>query len=157
MIREELSAEEAQHISSLGENRLRKRPDILLFPAEGKCIIIELKNPNVNISDCLTEINRYASLIFGFSKAVFQIRTFYGYLVGENIDSDDVRDQDSDFREAPSFGYLFRPNKPIVSKFSKLPGEGSLYTEVISYRSLLERAKVRNQVFIDKLLGKQEA
>jgi hypothetical protein len=156
LLREELTAEEAQHLGSLGENRLIKRPDILLFPAEGKCIIIELKNPKVNLSDCLTEINRYASLIFGFSKSKFQIRTFYGYLIGESIDSDDVRDQDSDFREAPSFGYLFRPNKPIVSKYSQIPGEGSLYTEVVSYLSLLKRAKVRNQVFIERLLGKNE-
>lgn len=154
--REDLTPEEIEHIESLDEKRFDKRPDILLFPEEGKCIIIELKNPKENISDHLTEITRYASLIFGFAKPKFDVRTFYGYLIGQAIDPDDVREQDSDFREAPKFGYLFRNNKPVVSKFSHLSGEGALYTEVIGYRALLERAKVRNKMFIEKLIGTQK-
>ena len=31
--------------------------------------------------------------------------------------------------------------------------EGNIYTEVIKYSTLLERARFRNQIFIDKLLN----
>lgn len=42
LFREEVSEEEERYLSSLGENRRIKRPDILLFPSERKCIIVEL-------------------------------------------------------------------------------------------------------------------
>jgi len=153
LLRDSLSDEEMKHLTSLNENRLTKRPDILLFPEEGKCIIIELKNPQVNVSDHLTELNRYAGLIYGLQKPEFGIRTFYGYLIGEGIDSIDVRTQDSDFIDAPSLHYLYRPHKRVFNPFSKLSGDGDIYTEVMSYRALLERAKVRNRMFIDCLMG----
>ena len=149
IIKEKLSPEEERYRLSLDEDRLKKRPDILLFPDEGKCIIIELKNPEVNISVYLTQINRYASLIRNLSKDEIQFSTFYGYLLGEKIDSDDVRDYDADFKHAYNFDYVFRPSKAIAGKFGRSDGE--LYTEVIKYSTLLKRAKRRNEIFIKKL------
>lgn len=142
------SEEEEIYLHSLGEDRTIKRPDVLLFPEEGKCIIIEFKNPDVNVAKHLTQINMYAGLVLQFSSDKFPINTFYGYLIGENILSREVRLYDGDFREASKFDFLFRPMKVI-------PGEnrpdGALYTEVIKYSTLLKRACARNDIFIKKL------
>lgn len=149
LLRENLTDEEEKFRVSLNENRFSKRPDILLFPDEGKCLIIEFKNPDVNVSSHLSQINNYASLIWNFSSPQFQFNTFYGYLIGEKVNSFDVRSHDGDFKEAYQFDYLFRNQKVIPGLFVK--GDASLYTEVIKYSTLYERAKRRNNIFIKKL------
>lgn len=152
--KEEFSEEELEAVVALGEDRREKRPDILLFPDEGKCIIIEFKNPNVNVSDHLTQVNKYASLLMNYSTDDFKIDTYYAYLIGEAIDGNDVQDHDSDFEYAYHFDYLYRPAKKVRGKFGK--SDGSIYTEVIKYSTLLKRAKLRNQIFIDALLKPKE-
>jgi hypothetical protein len=149
LLRENLTPEEEEFRLSLNENRYAKRPDILLFPDEGKCIIIEFKNPEVNVSEHLTQINNYASLIWNFAKPAFRFEMFYGYLIGEKMNANDVRAHDGDFKEAYHFDYLFRPNKLIPGLFTK--GDAALYTEVIKYSTLLKRANRRNEIFIKKL------
>lgn len=94
--KDEFSEEELEAVVALGEDRREKRPDILLFPDEGKCVIIEFKNPNVNVSDHLTQVNKYASLLLNYSEDDFKIDTYYAYLIGEAIDGNDVQDHDSD-------------------------------------------------------------
>ncbi|GGZ32401.1 hypothetical protein GCM10007049_27340 [Echinicola pacifica] len=151
IIREDLSAEEKHFITSIGEKRLDKRPDILLFPQEEKCIIIEFKNPDVSVSQHLNQINNYATLLRNFSKPEMKLTTFYGYLIGEKIEPNDVRAYDADFKNAYNFDYLFRPSKTIAGMFSNEGKDGSLYTEVVKYSTLLDRAKNRNNIFIKKL------
>jgi hypothetical protein len=151
LIKEQLTAEERAFVTNLNLDKLGRRPDVLLFPQEGKCIIIEYKAPKTNVAEHLMEINNYATLILNFAKPEFKIDTFFGYLVGEAIDPDEVRSCDSDFRFSYQFDYLFRPAKSIFNKFTERPG--SLYTEVIKYSTLLERAKNRNSIFIEKLLN----
>lgn len=149
LLREDLTEEEEIFRTSLNENRYSKRPDILLFPEEGKCLIIEFKNPDVNVSDHLNQINNYASLIWNFSNPQFKFETFYGYLIGEKINTHDVRFHDGDFKEAYQFDYLFRSNKIIPGLFVK--SDASIYTEVIKYSTLYDRAKRRNDIFIKKI------
>lgn len=149
IIKEVLTDEEQEYRKKQGGDARLKRTDILLFPAEAKCIIIELKAPGENVSEHLNQINRYASLINNLSIDTLKFTTFYGYLIGESIDPDDVIDNDSDFIDAPNLGYIYRPFKRIVGKFGRV--DGSLYTEIIKYSTLLERAKQRNRIFIDKL------
>lgn len=149
IFKEDFTINEEEYIKSLGENRLKKKPDILLFPSEGKCIIIEFKNPEVNVGLHLNQINRYASLIRNFSINDLQIDTFYGYLIGEGIIPQEVRSFDGDFKESYKFDYLFRPSKTIPGESNR--SDGSLYTEVIKYTTLLERAILRNNIFINKL------
>lgn len=151
LLREALTEEEKEFRFSLGEDRYAKRPDILLFPDEEKCVIIEFKNPDVNISEHLTQINNYSALIRNFAKPEFPFTTFYGYLIGEGIDNLTVRAHDADFKVAYHFDYLFRPSKAVPSFFTTDKSDGSLYTEVIRYSTLLERAIRRNDIFISKL------
>ena len=153
LLKEELSEDEQRYRQSVQEDRYKKRTDILLFPQEGKCIIIELKNPNVNPATQLNQISRYAALIHNLAKEEFNFTTFYGYLIGEQIDPWDVQDHDSAFLEDPHFDFLYRPAKPISSRpFNPRP-PASLYTEVIKYSTVLKRAQLRNQIFVEKLLG----
>lgn len=154
LLRTDLSEEEKEYRKSLTEDRYQKRPDILLFPEEGKCLIIEFKNPNQNVSDYLNQISSYAALIWNFANPKFEFNAFYGYLIGEKINAHDVRSRDSDFHEAYHFDYLYRPNKPVPGFFSKEGKDAHIYTEVIKYSTLCKRAKRRNQIFIDKLRNK---
>jgi len=101
------------------------------------------------ISEHLNQLNMYASLINNLSQNKYKFNTFYGYLISENIDIDDIEDKDSDFKEAWNFNYMFRPYKRITGKFGRK--DGSLYTEVIKYSTLLKRARKRNEIFISKL------
>jgi len=144
------SIEEEKYLTSLGENRKIKRPDVLLFPEEGKCIIIEFKSPDVNASEHLTQIDLYANLILNYSEDRFHITTFYGYLIGENIEQRDVLGRVSRYEHSYQFDYLFRPSEK-VNGFDGRPN-GSIYTEILKYSTLLERARSRNKIFIDKLL-----
>lgn len=155
IFKKEFSVEEERYLHSLKENRTTKKPDVLLFPEEGKCIIIEFKNTNVNVSNYLHQINRYAYLIRNFSEEQFHLETFYGYLIGESIEPRDVRSCDGNFIEAYHLDYLFRPRESIVGEDGRR--DGSLYTEVIKYSTLLARSKRRNEIFIEKLTGTKKA
>lgn len=149
LFKDEFTTEEEKYIRSLGENRKNKKPDVLLFPEEGKCIIIEFKAPDVNVSDHLTQIDKYAGLIRNFTNDKFKITTFYGYLLGESIEPRDVLSAVSSYEESYQFDYLFRPSTKVVGFDGR--SNGSIYTEVIKYTTLLKRAKQRNRIFIEKL------
>lgn len=128
-----------------------KKPDILLLPSEGKCIIIEFKAPDVEVSKHLDQITDYAGLIREYARDGVEIRQFYGYLIGENINNEDIRRKQPAFQEAVSMGYLFRPYLPVLTFKRRKNDYGSLYTEIISYSALLLRAQARNQIFMEKL------
>jgi len=147
------SEEEKRYLNSLGEKRLTKRPDVLLFPEEGKCIIVEFKAPDVNVSEYLTQIDFYANLIRNYTNEEFQITTFYGYLIGESIEDRDVRGRVSRFEHSYHFDYWFRPAENVIGFDGR--SNGSIYTEVLKYSTLLERAQLRNKIFIDKLDGRK--
>lgn len=151
----ELSKEELEFKNSLGENRYAKRPDIILFPQESKCIIVELKDPDKNPSDYIPQIQNYASLIRNFSKDKFEFDTFYGYLLGENMNYLDLKSKHPHFKNAYHFDYYFSPHTPVPAFFGKRKDiEGSIYMEAIKYSTLLDKASQRNKVFIDKLTTK---
>lgn len=149
---EDLTPEELNFKNSLKEDRYGKRPDILLFPKEGKCVIIELKSTEAKVSDYINQIQNYATLIRNFSTDDFEFTTFYGYLFGEQIDTFDVRSKDSDFKEATFFDYVYRPAKSVSGFFRHRKNQdGTMYMEIMKYSTLLERAQNRNNVFIEKL------
>lgn len=145
----DMEEEEKEYKYKNNKDAGERRPDVLLFPKEGKCIIIEFKAPDVDVSNHLNQINRYARLINNLSSNKIIINTYYGYLIGESIDIDEVQDADSDFISSANFNYIYRPYKKITGKFGR--ENGALYTEIIKYSTLLERAQLRNQIFIDKL------
>jgi len=126
---------------------LTRKPDVLLFPEEGKCIIIEFKRPGTDVTDHLNQIDKYATYIRNFTKEELQIKAFYGYLIGEEIDGIDI--SVGAWEESYNFNYWFRPSQRV----RHIDGieHGSIYTEVIKYSTLLKRAQKRNEIFINKL------
>lgn len=127
-----------------------KRPDVLLFPEEGKCIILEFKAPDVDVSKHIHQIKQYASMIHHLCDESFRFNAFYGYLIGENIDPYSVMEADSYFRESQALGYMVNPHYPLPRFFDREPG--SLYLEVIKFSDLLKRATLRSKIFTDKIL-----
>lgn len=156
LIKENLTQEEQIYKNRLMYEDKKKdvgieRPDIFLYPDEGKCIIVEFKAPDVDVSQHLGQINRYATIINNLSDERFNIHAFYGYLIGENINYENISDTDVYFKNAPHLNYIYRPNYPIKGKFNRV--EGDLYTEIIKYSDILKRAKLRNKIFLEKLHG----
>ncbi|WP_426669451.1 ATP-binding protein [Mucilaginibacter sp. McL0603] len=149
VFKDKFTEEEDRYLTSLGENRKLKRPDILLFPEEGKCIIIEFKTPDTNISEHLTQIDSYANLIRNYSEDEFQIIQFYGYLIGESIEPRDVLGRVSSYEHSYQFDYLFRPATKVIGFDGRT--DGAIYSEVIKYSTLLKRAQQRNRIFLSKL------
>lgn len=155
IFKEDFDKEEQRYLTSLGEDRTKLRTDVLLFPAEGKCVIIEFKNPKVNVADCLQQVAKYAYFLRNYTKPEFKFLTFYGYLIGESIEKKDVRAADGDFITSPNLDYLFRPSKKIPDESSDNK-DGTLYMEVIQFSVLKQRAELRNKIFADLLLGHTE-
>ena len=147
-----LSPEEEEYRKKQQEDAFAKRTDILLFPREGKCIIIEFKAPDERISRHLAQIPRYAALIHNLSKEEYKINSFYGYLIGEQINDDDVFDHSGRYMKSEFYDYLYQLDIPVHGKFGR--PNGTLNMEIIKYSTILERAKNRNRIFIEKLTGK---
>ena len=154
LFRDIIDEEEEKYLKSLGEDRLAKRPDILLFPSEHKCVIIELKSLDANISNYLGQVNKYATFIRSYTTEDFYIDTFYGYLIGEGLQPNDVRAADGDFRYDPKFNFCYRPSKNI-SNLCDDSGkqDGSIYMEAMSFSELIKRASKRNESFKEKLFS----
>ena len=152
LLKKKLTEEEKAYKLRQEKDVGSRRPDVLLYPAEGKCIIVEFKAPDVEVSQHLDQINRYAMIIHNLSNPTFHFNIFYGYLIGENIDYDSIQESNSDFKQATNLKYIFRPNYIVPGRFGHK--DADLYTEILKYSDLLKRAQDRNKVFIDKLEGK---
>lgn len=146
LIREDINIEDA--LTSVGLNighRLEKRPDIFLFPEEGKCILIEFKAPGVDVSLHLDQLPKYAKLIANYLKK--KITQFYGYLIGENINRLDIPDR---YNRAVYSGYWFNPSEIIKDLNTDFP-IADLYQEIIPFSTIASRAEMRNRSFAEKL------
>ena len=74
--REDLTKEELEELTAYNRDKLGNRPDILLFPKEHKCIIIELKSMDADVSKFVSQVSQYAGLIRQYAKDRFEITTF---------------------------------------------------------------------------------
>ncbi len=147
---EQFSKEDGKFIRSKAKNR----PDILLYPEEKKCLIVELKRPGVDLAQHAHQIYRYAYVLFNYCAQEFQFDQFYAFLIGGEFDPEGIRAVDPAFREAEKFGYMYA-TRPIASRDARRQ-DGELYAEIHSYRTILERAKARNKTFLDILLNESE-
>ena len=71
--REDLTKEELEELTAYNRDKLGNRPDILLFPKEHKCIIIELKSMDADVSKFVSQVSQYAGLIRQYAKERFEI------------------------------------------------------------------------------------
>ena len=126
-------------------NHLEKRPDIFLFPEEGKCILIEFKAPDVDVSKHLDQIAKYAKLIANFSR--YKITQFFGYFFGEDINPLDINGR---YKHVPYGNYWVYPSEPVVDVGTQAP-IADLYQEIIPFSTIAKRAEIRNRSFAEKL------
>gem|GEM_PF-623936 len=128
------------------ETYLRQRPDIFLYPEEGKCILIELKAPDIDVSAYCDQIQRYARLIANFSRKPFI--QFFGLLIGETIDKANIPGR---YEKVPYGNYWFNPYEPIKAFDESETVKASLYQEIIPLSEIAKRAEIRNRSFAEKL------
>ncbi|MGD9639414.1 MAG: hypothetical protein AB7U85_10250 [Alphaproteobacteria bacterium] len=125
-----------------------KRPDIFLYIEEGKCILVELKAIDVDLSDCLNQMTKYCNVIANFSSKRFE--KFFCYLIGENINRIDLP---GDYEPTITGDWIKRPDLPIksIEEGKEDITIATIQTEVIKLSSIYDRAYRRNKSFADKL------
>lgn len=121
------------------------RPDIFLYPEEGKCVLVELKAPDVDLADHLNQMTKYCNLIANYS--VRKIQKFYCYLIGETFNP--LTDLDGEYQETVK-GDWVRNNIRIVS-FQDRSTIADAQIEISKLSSIYGRAHRRNKSFADKL------
>lgn len=148
-LRDDLTEQEKEKLNAYNHDQLGKRTDILLFPEEHKCIIIELKSATADVTKFLNQVVDYAGLIRQYAKEKFEITNFYAYLIGESFDFEAIVNANPNFIESPYLDYVYIPDQKVNG--GRHREKGTMYFEVLKYSSLLNRAKIRNSIFIDKL------
>jgi hypothetical protein len=121
----------------------RKRPDIAIFNKEGAAIIIEFKAPGVSMDDHVNDLMEYSQLLAAKSNG--KVKKFYGYLIGTDVNPNRLR------------GYTKFPNgdgwfntEPVI-EHSTGTTLGELYSEIIFYSDIANKANTRLEVYKRKL------
>lgn len=124
---------------------LEWRPDIFLYPEEGKCVLVEFKAPDVEMSKHCDQIQKYAKIIANYSTKKFT--QFYGFLIGEQINPLAIPDR---YKKVPYGNYWVYPSEPINDISTGLP-IADIYQEIMPLSEIAKRAEIRNKSFADKL------
>ena len=149
IIRDDLTEAEKEHLNEY-RKQLDKRPDILLFPQERKCVIIELKSLSVDVTKYISQVKTYAALLREFAKEEYLIDEFYCYLIGEDFTFDEVKRAANEFHEDFSGSYLYYEKNDGVYGGPKRTNAKIRY-EIYHYSTLLKKAVLRNKIFTDKV------
>jgi len=126
----------------------KQRPDIFIYPEEGKCILVELKNPDADLSQHTTQIYRYARLIANYTQKPFHFINFFGFLIGETMD---VVSLTPEWKKVPFGNYRIYPSLAITAIDETEATIANLYQEIIPLSEIAKRAENRNRSFADKL------
>jgi hypothetical protein len=144
----DLTEEEIKMLEEFNKKRLERRIDLLFFPEEKQCIIIELKDPKLGTDEGVSQLDNYAQLLANFLKPEFSILFFYTYLITDNFNVFDK--PDPTFRKIYGIDGFFRHSADIRDYYSDTT-IANQYTEVIRYTDIYERAKKRHKIFMHKL------
>lgn len=148
--RTDLTEEEEKRLNSYRQKRLTHKPDILLLPSERKCIIIELKGVSIPVAKYIDQVFTYASLIREFADEKFLVDEFYCYLIGQDFSYDDVKRAEKDFNYDFSKTFMVYESKSAIYGGEKR-GDAKCRFVICRYSDLLDRAKLRNKIFTDKI------
>jgi hypothetical protein len=138
--------EALKSVGIIKESYLKQRPDIFLFPEEGKCILVEFKAPDTEVSEYCDQIQKYARLIANYARKPFV--QFFGFLIGETIDRVSIPGR---YSKVPYGNYWVYPNEPIKSIDAAETIIANLYQEIMPLSEIAKRAEIRNKSFADKL------
>ncbi|GHV86802.1 hypothetical protein AGMMS50255_0980 [Spirochaetia bacterium] len=148
-----LTEEEILMLNEFDKKRLEKRIDLLFFPEEKQCIIIELKDPKVGITEGVSQMDKYAQLLANFIRQEFSIDFFYTYLITDNFNK---YDRPGGFRKIYGIDGFVRHSTDI-NNFDTGMIIANQYSEVIRYTDIYERAHKRNKIFMQKLNIQEES
>jgi hypothetical protein len=140
-------------LNEFDKKRLESRIDLLFFPEERQCVIIELKDPKVGVAEGVSQMDRYTLLLANFIKPEFSMEFFYTYLITDNFNKYDR--PSGDFRKIYGIEGFVRHSVNITS-FDTGMIIANQYAEVIRYTDIHDRARKRNKIFMQKLSISEE-
>jgi len=143
-----LTKNEIAMLNEFDRKRLEKRIDLLFFPEEKKCIIIELKDPKLDLTNGVTQMDRYAILLANFLKPELCIDQFFTFLITDNINKYD--NPGNGYRKMYGMDGFIR-NSIDIQSFDDNRTLANQYSEVIRYTDIYERARKRNKIYLQKL------
>jgi hypothetical protein len=143
----DLSEDEKKQLNEFNRRRMEQRIDLLFFPEEKKCIIIELKDPKSKVNEDAGQMDKYAEFIANFAREEYSIENFYTYLI---TDSFNKYDRPTGYRKIYGIEGFVRSALDIQS-FDNGQTIANQYAEVIRYTDIHKRANNRNRIFMEKL------
>ena len=119
------------------------RPDIALFHEEGSVVIVEFKAPGVSLDEHDNELMKYATILAAKSQG--RLKKFYGYLIGDTINPIGLRG----YNRLPGAHGFFSTDD--VKEPATQATLGQLYSELLYYDDIVDRARKRIGVYRDRL------
>lgn len=127
-----------------------QRPDVYLYAGEGKCILLEFKAKDVELSDYLQQMPNYCNILANYANV--PLEKFYCYLIGEKISPISSLNE---YEQSVS-GSWYRDSIPVRSAdYTSRQTIANIRMEILTLSDISKRAKMRNQSFAEKL-GLQE-
>ena len=125
-----------------------QRPDIFIYPEEGKCVLVEIKNPDVDLSLHTAQIPRYARLIANYSRKPHHFSQFFGFLIGQTLD---IVNLSPEWRKIPFGTGRIYPSAAITAIDETEAPIANIYQEIVILSEIANRAEIRNKSFAEKL------
>lgn len=139
----DIDDELAQILKKNEDENSSKRPDIAIFSKEGSAIIIEFKAPGVNLDEHVADLMEYSQLLAAKSKG--RLKQFYGYLIGDSLNQNRMRG----YKRFPNGRGWFGTEEILEHTTGTRLGE--LYSEILFYDDIVERASARLAVYKKRL------
>jgi hypothetical protein len=132
-----------EFLGRMSEENKAVRPDIALFHEEGAVVIVEFKAPGVSLDNHFGDLVEYATLLAAKSKG--KLRKFYGYLIGDKINSARL----GSYKPLPGAKGWF--DTIDIREPETQVGIGQLYSELLYYDDIVERSRKRIGVYRERL------
>ena len=129
----------------ISEENRNLRPDIAIFHKEGSIVIIEFKAPGVSLDEHENDLVEYANILAAKSRGKFD--RFYGYLIGDTVKSTRL----GGYKPLTGTNGWFRTIDLHLWESKTQFAIGQLYSEVLMYEDVVERARKRIEVYRRRL------
>ncbi|MDR7344370.1 hypothetical protein J2X14_002791 [Pantoea alhagi] len=123
-----------------------QRPDVYLYAGEGKCILLEFKAQDVDLSDYLQQMPKYCNILANYANV--KLEKFYCYLIGEKISPISSL---NDYEQSVT-GSWYRDSIPVRSAdLTNRQTIANIRMEILKLSDISKRARLRNVSFAQKL------
>lgn len=143
LFEEEIDEKIDELLERMSDENKGVRPDIALFHEEGSVVIVEFKAPGVSLDYHYMDLVEYATLLAAKSNG--KLKKFYGYLIGDKVN----RARLGDFKPLPGAKGWF--NTTDIREPDTQYAIGQLYSELLHYDDVVDRARKRIGVYRERL------